>query len=188
MVTSSLPGEGKTYAAVNLALSVAMELDNRVLLVDADVARPAVLERLGLPPSPGLLDVLTKPELDLSEVLLRTNVERLSVLPAGAAQARATELLASEAMNALLDELAARYSDRIILFDAPPLLVSTESRALATQVGQVLLVVEADRTSQGAVRQSLAMLEGCPVVMSVLNKCERSEHGEYYGQYGQYGE
>lgn len=187
MVTSSVPGEGKTFVAINLALSIAMELDRTVLLVDADVSRPSMLERLGLPPSRGLLDVLTDGALELPDVLLRTNVERLSLLPAGTAHARATELLASEAMNRLLDELATRYPDRILIFDAPPLLPSTESRVLATHMGQVVLVVEAEHTPQASVTQALATIESCPVVMTVLNKVPHSRLGAYYGYYGQYG-
>jgi exopolysaccharide/PEP-CTERM locus tyrosine autokinase len=188
MVTSSVPGEGKTFTAINLALSIATEIDSTVLLVDADVARPAVLDRLGLPSSPGLLDLLTQPSLDMADVLLKTNVERLTVLPAGTPHARATELLASTGMSRLLDEMATRYSDRILIFDAPPLLLSTESRALASQVGQVLLIVEADRTTQSAVTSALGMIESCPVVMTVLNKTDPSQSGGgYYGQYGEYG-
>jgi len=187
MVTSSLPGEGKTFVAVNLAMSLAMELDNTVLLVDADVSRPSVLERLGLSPAPGLLDVLTDTACTVGDVLLRTDVEKLSVLPAGKASARATELLASEAMSRLVQELATRYADRIVVFDAPPLLPSTESRALATHMGQVIVVVEAERTPQASVLQAMATVESCPVVMTVLNKVPRSSMGSYYGHYGEYG-
>lgn len=188
MITSSMPGEGKTFTSINLALSIAMELDTTVLLVDADVARPAVLDRLGLPSSPGLLDLLTQPDLEVADVLLKTNVDRLSVLPAGSHHARATELLASGGMSRLLDEMASRYSDRILVFDAPPLLLSTESRALASQVGQVVLVVEADRTTQSTLQSALAMIESCPVVMTMLNKVDPSQaDGGYYGQYGEHG-
>ena len=184
MVTSSLPGEGKTFVSINLAMSLAMELDTTVLLVDADVSRPSVLSRLGLPQSPGLLDILSNPSLEMSEVMLRTNIEKLSILPAGTPQGRATELLASEGMDRLLDELATRYADRIIVFDAPPLLPSTESRVLATHMGQVVLVVEADKTPQKSVTQALATIEACPVVLPLLNKISRSEVGSYYGYYG----
>ena len=120
MVTSALPGEGKTFTAANLALSIAMELDNTVMLVDADVARPTLLSRFGLPPSRGLLDVLVDDSVSLSHVLLRTNVEKLTFLPSGTQHPRATELLASDAMVRLLEEMASRYSDRIIIFDSPP--------------------------------------------------------------------
>jgi receptor protein-tyrosine kinase len=181
MVTSSMPGEGKTFTAVNLAISMAMELDTTVLLVDADVARPSVLTRLGLAPAPGLLDVLTDPSLKLSDVLLRTNIDKLSILPAGSPQERATELLASESMNRLLDDMAHRYPDRVLVFDAPPLLQSTESRVLATHMGQVLVVVEAENTPVAQVQQALGMLESCPVVLPVLNKAARSDVDGYYG-------
>jgi protein-tyrosine kinase len=183
MVTSSLPGEGKTFVSVNLAISLAMELDKTVLLVDADVSRPSVLKRLGLPPSPGLMDILTNSSLQVSEVMMRTNVDKLTILPSGQANGRATELLASDAMNQLLDELSARYSDRIVVFDAPPLLPSTESRVLATYMGQVVVVVEADRTPQKSLSQALSTIEACPVVLSLLNKINRSEVGSYYGYY-----
>lgn len=184
MVTSSLPGEGKTFVSVNLAMSLAMELDTTVLLVDADVSRPSVLTRLGLPQAPGLLDLLTDSSLGMSDVLLRTNVDNLTLLPAGRPQGRATELLASEAMMRLLDEMASRYADRILVFDAPPLLPSTESRVLATHMGQVVVVVEADHTHEKTVAQTMATIESCPVVMPLLNKISRSEVGSYYGYYG----
>jgi protein-tyrosine kinase len=183
MVTSSLPGEGKTFVSVNLAISLAMELDKTVLLVDADMSRPSVLKRLGLPPSPGLLDILTNPSLQVSDVMMRTNIDKLTLLPSGKANGRATELLASDAMDRLLDELATRYSDRIVVFDAPPLLPSTESRVLATYMGQVVIVVEADRTPQKSLSQALSTIDSCPVVLPLLNKIGRSEVGAYYGYY-----
>lgn len=188
MVTSALPGEGKTFTALNLALSLATELDHTVLLVDADVARPAILDVLGLPNAKGLLDVLTDRSLGLPDVLLRTNIDKLSILPAGTAHRKATELLASEAMAGLVAEMAERYSDRIIVFDSPPLLPTTEARVLATHMGQVIVVVEADRTTQNAVKQALATVESCPIVMMVLNRAARSDVGTYYaGAYGAYG-
>jgi protein-tyrosine kinase len=184
MITSSLPGEGKTFVSLNLAISMAMELDKSVLLVDADVSRPAVLPRLGLKQAPGLLDVLADPSLPLSDVMLRTNIDRLSILPAGAPRGQATELLSSQAMNRLLEDMAARYTDRILVFDAPPLLPSTESRVLASHMGQVLVVVEAEQTPQKTVMQAMAALDSCPVVMTLLNKASHSEVGFYYGYYG----
>jgi receptor protein-tyrosine kinase len=184
MVTSSVPGEGKTFVSINLAISIAMELDKTVLLVDADVSRPSVLERLGLTPAAGLLDMLTNPSIAMADVLMRTNIDKLSILPAGAPHGRATELLASDSMNRLLDELAERYSDRIIVFDAPPLLPSTESRVLATHMGQVVMVVEAEQTPYKTVARALATVESCPVVLPLLNKISRSEVGFYYGTYG----
>jgi receptor protein-tyrosine kinase len=181
MVTSAMAGEGKSFCAVNLAMSIAMELDSTVLLVDADVANPSVLELLGLPQGPGLLDVLTDPTRDLASVILRTNIDKLSVLPAGTRHERATELLASEAMTQLVHEMASRYPDRIIVFDSPPLLLTTESPALATHMGQIVLVVEAERTTSSTVRQALATIERCPLVMTVLNKARAAGIGAYAG-------
>ncbi len=106
MITSALPGEGKSFSAINLAISIAMELDNTVMLVDADVARPSSLNMLGLPPSQGLLDVLQNNSLDISGVMLKTNIEKLSILPSGTPHPRATELLASDAMIRLLDDMS----------------------------------------------------------------------------------
>ena len=183
MVTSSLPGEGKTFVAVNLAISMAMELDTTVLLVDADVSRPSVLQRMGLEPAPGLLDLLSDSSRSLGDVLLRTNVERLSILPAGTPNARATELLASVQMTRLLDDVGSRYSDRIIVFDAPPLLPSTESRVLASHMGQIVVLVEAERTSYQTVNAAMSTLEACPVVLPLLNKTSRTQVGNYYGYY-----
>ncbi|HEU4621176.1 MAG TPA: XrtA-associated tyrosine autokinase [Burkholderiaceae bacterium] len=182
MVTSSVPGEGKTFVSVNLAMSIAMELDRRVLLIDADPSRPAVLNRLGLPPSSGLLDALTDSTIDLSSLIMRTNVERLSLLPAGTANTKATELLASVTMQRLVEDLAARYSDRIVIFDGPPLLPSTESRVLATHMGQIVFVVEAARTRQSVVSEALSTIESCPVVLPMLNKTRGAS-----GSYGYYG-
>jgi protein-tyrosine kinase len=184
MVTSSLPGEGKSFTAINLAMSVAMELDRTVLLVDADVARPSLPRVLGLPEQKGLLDVLQDNSLNLSDVLLRTNVDKLTVLTAGTPDANATELLASEAMGRLLNDIARRYSDRIIIFDSPPLLVTTESRVLATRMGQIVFVVRAEETPQNALKDALATIEACPVKLMVLNQARNVENVAYGYEYG----
>jgi exopolysaccharide/PEP-CTERM locus tyrosine autokinase len=170
MLTSSLPGEGKTYCAINLAMSIAMELDHTVLLVDADVARPSVLRTLGLPAHRGLMDILLDDDLDMADVMLRTNVDTLSILPAGTSNARATELLASSTMNTLLTEIANRYPDRIVIFDSPPLLLTSESRELASHMGQIVMVVEAQTTTQHAVKEALSQLKDCPNVNLIYNK------------------
>ena len=183
MITSALPGEGKTFTSINLALSIAMELDSRVLLVDADVRRPSVLSRLGLAAEAGLMDVLEDPTLPLADVLLQTNVEKLSLLPAGTLHSHATEYLASERMRRLLDEMRTRYPDRILIFDAPPLLPSTESRALATLMGQVVLVVADGATPRASVNEALAALTHCPVVLPLLNKAV-GQRTPVYGAYG----
>lgn len=184
MVTSALPGEGKTFTSINLAMSIAMEYDSRVLLVDGDVAHPSLPSMLGTPHAPGLLDLLTRDDIDVADALVKTNVERLTLLPAGSRQRRSTELLASEQMASLLRELASRYSDRIIIFDSPPLLATTEARVLATHMGQIVMVVAADATSHNALQQALATVESCDIVLMMLNKASRTDVGTYYGYYG----
>lgn len=183
MVTSALPGEGKSFTALNLAMSIAMEFDRTVLLVDADVARPSLPSVLGLPEQEGLLDVL-QGKTTLPDVLLRTNIEKLTLLTAGSPDAHATELLASDGMTRLLNEMAKRYSDRIIIFDSPPLLMTTESRVLANQMGQIIMVVQAEETLQNAVIQALTTIEACPVKALVLNKARNVDQMVYGYGYG----
>lgn len=185
MVTSALAAEGKTFFAINLAMTLAAEVDTAVLLVDADVVRPSVLQRLGIQADHGLLDVLTDPGLEVSQVVLETNVPKLSILASGARNDRATELLASNAMDELLGNLAQRYPNHVIVFDAPPLLLTNEARVLASRVGQVVLVVEASKTPRDVVARAFAAVEQCPIVLSVLNKAPESAtplgYGYYYG-------
>lgn len=185
MVTSALAGEGKTFCSINLAISMAMEVDTSVLLVDADTLRPTVLPRLRLEARRGFIDTLIDPSIELPDVMLRTNIPKLSLLPAGTPHPRSTEWLASAAMERLLVELATKYADRVVIFDAPPLLLTTEARVLASRMGQVVMVVEASGTSRRHVAQAFAAVEQCPNVVSVLNKCEAvSEWAAYGGYYG----
>lgn len=186
MVTSAMPDEGKTFCAVNLALSIAMELDRTVLLVDADVARPSLPRVLGLPDLPGLFDVLEGRVADVGEVLHPTNVEKLSFLASGTLNPRAPELLASESMAALLEELAGRHPDRIVVFDSPPLLVTTEANELAAHMGQVVLVALAGRTQHAEVKRAVAATQSCPARFMVLNQA-RPEGASGYGYGYGYG-
>jgi protein-tyrosine kinase len=183
VVTSALPGEGKTFCALNLALSVAMEMDHTVLLIDADVARPAILKLLGLPPAPGLMDALLQATPPLSELILRTSIPNLSVLPAGRSHPRATELLGSETMGALLAQLAAADPARIVIFDSPPLLLTSEARVLAEQMGQVLLVVESESSTRRDVQEALRRLEHCARVDLVYNKASAFAGDKVEGYY-----
>lgn len=183
MVTSAVAGEGKTQTSLNLAISIAMELDHTVLLVEADVLRPSALARVGVQASHGLLDLLETPNTELPDVLLRTNIAKLTLLPAGTASSRSTELLASDAMDQLLSELASKYPDRVIIFDTPPLLPTTESRVLASRMGQVVLVTEANKTPVSLVKQAYATVENHPVVLGLLNKYRGPKGSTAYGYY-----
>ena len=160
-----------------------MEFDSTVLLVDGDVAHPSLPDVLGLPASPGLLDLLAGDSIDFADALVKTNIEKLTILPAGSHHRRATELLASEQMASLLRELASQYPDRIIIFDSPPLLATTEARVLATHMGQVVMVVAANSTTRHAVDQALATVENCDIVLMMLNKASKTDVGTYYGYY-----
>lgn len=183
LVTSSLPGEGKTFTAINLALSIANERDRQVLLIDADVARPSISRVLGIKSGPGLVDYLDGEDISFSDVIVSTNLPGFRVVPAGKHHKHSTELLSSDKMASLAEELSRRYSDRIIIFDSPPLLAATQGDILAKLVGQVVLVVEAERTLQSMVMESVDKLASCDVVLAVFNKAKGTMDTDYY-RYG----
>ena len=186
LVTSSVPGEGKTFTAINLALSIANERDKKVLLIDADVARPSVSKTLGINSSPGLIEYLEGRDVEFSDIVLKTNMPGLSVFPAGKQHKHSTELLTSNKMILLAQELSDRYPDRIVIFDSPPLLAATQGEVLAGLVGQVILVVEAENTPQSMIMASVNKLVFCDVVLVVLNKTQANVDAIHYG-YGLYG-
>lgn len=187
LVCSSQPNEGKTFCAINLALSIASERDLTVLLVDADFAKPEILSTLGLEGGKGLVDVIADPSLDLADCLIRTNIENLSVLPAGRQHNLTTELLASERMGEMVEEIAKRYPDRIVIFDSPPALASSAASVLALHVGQVMFVVEAEGTREAELRDGLALMSGCEHVHLLLNKTRYAPGGRRFGSYYGYG-
>jgi len=184
MVASACPGEGKSFTALNLAISLACDVDYHVLLVDADFERPAVLDRLGVRDRPGLMDVLTDRSADLSEIIFRTNLERLSVIGPGRPDDMSPELLGGQRMRELTKEMADRYSDRLIVFDTPPLLSSTAPAMLAEHLGQVVYIVEADVTPREMIEQALERLPPNCAVNMVLNKGRASLGSNKYSYYG----
>jgi len=185
MVTSALPGEGKTFCSINLAISIALEMDYSVLLVDADVAKPAIPKVLGLEEDKkGLMDLLLDRRIELADVLCKTDIGKLTLLPAGMVHQHATELLASGAMRELLREMGERYHDRIIVFDSPPLLAASETAVLASQMGQIIIVVEAGNASEAALKDALSRIEPSKIAGVVLNKGEGSALEYGYGGYG----
>lgn len=187
MVTSALPKEGKTFTAINLAMSLANEVDNSVLLVDGDVAKPSVSRILGFKAQHGLIDFLLGEVNDIDDLILDTNIPKLRILPSGRHYQHATELLASESMRMLLRHLVEESDDRIVVFDSPPLLVTTEARELARNMGQIVMVVEADKTPHFAAKDALEQLPNLSIVGLVLNKSRMHRTGDYYSYGGYYG-
>jgi protein-tyrosine kinase len=185
LVASALPGDGKTFTSINLALSLAAEKDISVLLVDADVAKPHVSRLFGLSHEMGLLDALRDEHLDIETVVYHTDVEGLEILPAGKTPENATELLASSRMETIVAQLTARDPNRIVLFDSPPLLLTSESRVLCAVAGQAVLVVGAGNTPQRAVLDAISHIGEGRFIGLVLNQCEHTDHNSYYGYYGQ---
>lgn len=186
LVCSAKPNDGKTFCAINLALSMAAEKDVEILLVDADFAKPDVLQRLGAPDGPGLLDVLSGGVASAEDCIIDTDVPQLSVLPAGTRSVADTELLASARAHAILDGLAAANPRRIVIFDSPPILAASPASALASHVGQVMLVVRADRTRESELRDAVGLLDGCDHIQLLLNNVSIQPNGRRFGSYGAY--
>jgi receptor protein-tyrosine kinase len=183
MISSSKPNEGKTFISINLALSIALEQDKTVLLIDADVLRPSINRELGFQETAGLIEYLLGQKTDLSEIMYSTNIDKLKVIPAGVPHHLSNELLASDKMEALANELAERYPDRIVIFDCPPLIGVTETLVLANLMGQALVVVEESKTTLADVQEATKHLSEDLALGLVLNKAIKS-HKDLYGYYG----
>lgn len=183
MVTSSLPGEGKSYTAFNLALSICMEKGVTVLLMDCDVQRQSLSKMMGLDKSDGLTNYLDRDVADLSAVMKSTSIPNLKFIPTGEYSKMHTELFSTSAMRELVNELSYRYSDRIIIIDAPPLLVANEAQILAELVGQIAMVVRAEETPQKTVLEALECFDENKVIGLIFNASPRRESSGYYGGY-----
>jgi len=183
MVSSSKPNEGKTFVSINLALSIALEQDKTVLLIDADVLRPSINREFGFKQVPGLIEYLLGQKNDISEIMYSTNIEKLKIIPAGEPHHLSNELLASDRMASLATELAERYPDRIVIFDCPPLIGVSETLVLASLMGQALVVIEESKTLIADIKKATENLNEDLALGLVLNKAIRS-HQDMYGYYG----
>jgi protein-tyrosine kinase len=186
MITSALPGDGKTFTSINLALSIALERDVSVLLVDCDVAKRHVSEVVGLKDERGLLDALADESVDIDSLIVQTNQRGLSILPAGRRAEGTAELLSSNRMRQILMNLSSRNPRRILLLDSPPLLITNEGRTLVRQAGQIVLVVRAGHTPRQAVQDALALFDTQQAGGIILNEVAVGRSEGYYG-YGTYG-
>ena len=185
MVTSARPGEGKSFTAINLAGSIARQGNNHVLLVDADSKRDSVCYPMGLADAPGLLDLAANPKLDPGALVVKTPIDMLSILPIGRERERSPVLFSSQEMIRLIQNLGRRYADRLLVLDAPPTLSTSDPAVLAPLVGQILFVVEAERTQRDEIEASLDLLQACPTIALVLNKQQISSRYTF-GAYSSY--
>ncbi len=183
LICSPLPGEGKTYTSVNLALSIAAEKESEVVLVDADFAKPSVLSTLGLPGGKGLMDALTDPSIDVADCVIGTDVAGLWVLPAGSMTNSDTEQLASSHTAQVLDRLVQGAPNRIVIFDSPPALAASPAAELAKYAGQAVVVARCDKTGQGALEDAISLLSACPNIQLLLNGVHFSPSGRRFGSY-----
>lgn len=184
LVASALPGDGKTFNCINLSLSIAVEKDTEVVLVDADVAKPHISTLFGLANEPGLIDLLSDESMHLDDVVLPTDIPGLSILPAGKRSEHAPELLASQRMEAVTRALSEAAPERVIVFDSSPLLSSSDAGVLARLVGQIVLIVAAGQTPQQAVMDALDGLDEAKAINLVLNRASAGSGAESYGYYG----
>jgi protein-tyrosine kinase len=185
MVTSARPGEGKSFTAINLAGSIARQGNNHVLLIDADSKRDSICYPMGLADAPGLLDLAANPKLDPATLIVKTPIEQLSILPVGRERERSPVLFSSQEMVRLIQNLGRRYTDRLLVLDAPPCLSTSDPAVLAPVVGQILFVVEAERTQRDEIEASLDLLQACPTIALVLNKQQISSRYTF-GAYSSY--
>lgn len=180
LVTSALQGDGKTFTSINLALSIAMEVDRTVLLIDADVVKGGVSKTLGIESQKGFIDLLEDDTQEYSNLVYKTNIPNLTVLPSGESRLHSTELFSSEKMKVFCSELARRYHDRIIIIDSPPLLQTTESQALSALLENIVFVVSSGHTPTSSVKSALELLDRNKKVNFILNKARFNSSGLYY--------
>jgi len=188
LICSAEPNAGKTYCAVNLALSIAAEHDREVVLVDADFAKPSVLDRLGIAGGRGLMDALVEGARDLEGCIIPTDVPGLSVLPSGRQTNNDTEYLGAAHARTAIEALTRDYPDRIVIFDSPPALAASPAATLARLVGQTVMVVRADQTREAALRDALSLLQDCEHIRLLLNGTRFSATGRSFGAYYGYGD
>jgi len=182
MITSASPGEGKSFVASNLAISIAQNIDEHVLLMDCDLRAPKIHSIFKLPPGlPGLTEYLSKAK-PLSSLLVKTFISKLTILPAGAIPKNPSELLSSEQMRRLIHEVRLRYSDRYIIIDTPPPYITSEANALVRQVDGVIMVIRHGKTRKKDV-QDIINIYGKDKILGVVQNFAEKRAGYGYGYY-----
>lgn len=188
MISSAIPGEGKTFCSINLTLNMILERDITVVLMDVDCIRRSLSKVFGVENSPGLVDVLVG-DRKIEDIVINTSIPQLKIVPAGRFHQHTAELLAGEGMKTLMDEMANRYTDRIILMDAPPLLAANDAEILSHYAGQAVIVIQAESTSLSLIQKALACIDTVKTDTGlILNKCRGvlvADNGgyDYYSDY-----
>ena len=183
LVTSALSGEGKSLISINLAISIAIELQSHALLVDCDLRNPTLSRWFGLQEAKGLSDYLLG-QIELPDLIVKTRIDKLSLLCGGSTQENPVELIGSNKMEAMVNELKSRYTDRYIIFDSSPVLATTEPNVLDKMVDGILVVVRAGETPRESVQQAVKMLQQDKILGVVLNDLEfrtSALHSRYFG-------
>ena len=186
MITSAVPGEGKSFVAANLAVSIAQGINEHVLLMDCDMRMPSIHRSFGFGNVYGLSDYLAN-GASLSSSLLKTKVEKLTILPGGKRQHNPAELLASEKMSQLLTDVKTRYPDRYIVIDSPPPQLTAETGAIARQVDGIIIVVKFGITRRELVEDTLKKLDKKKILGVIINRFDIQSMKYGYGRYGKYG-
>lgn len=179
-VTGPASGCGKTLTAINLAISLAMEVTHTVLLVDLDLRNPTIHDYFGYQPEKGLSDYLFDHDLSLHEILFAPGIERLVVLPGRTAVPNSAEMLRSPRMVSLVTDLKTRYPDRLIVFDLPPILAADDALAFSPYVDALLMVAECGGTSKDDLQQAYDIVKSTPLIGTVLNKSSNPSSGYGY--------
>ncbi|MBU0985820.1 MAG: polysaccharide biosynthesis tyrosine autokinase, partial [Proteobacteria bacterium] len=192
MITSSVPGEGKSFVAANLAISIAQNIQEHVLIIDCDMRMPSIHKRFGLGDVPGLSEYLSD-NAPLSSLLLKTKIDKLSILPGGRPPHNPAELLSSQRMSRLLQEVRERYPDRYIIIDTPPPKLTAEASAISRQVDGIIIVVKYGSTSRAMVSELIELVEKEKILGIVLNNADMRivnylkykivRGGKYYTKY-----
>ncbi|GBE40185.1 tyrosine-protein kinase YwqD [bacterium BMS3Bbin09] len=182
MITSAIEGEGKSVTSINLAVTLAQAIDHSILLIDADIRKPMIHEYLGIEYKYGLSDYLTS-DIDISEVMIKTGIGKLVLIPAGSSVDNPLELLSSEKMKALIKEVKQRYVDRYVIIDTPPILSFAESIAIGANVDGIIFVVKEGRAPKRMIEDALNLVKGLNLLGVVFNGVEKTSLDGQYSRY-----
>jgi protein-tyrosine kinase len=182
MITSAVPGEGKTLTAVNLAVALAKDYNQTALLVDCDLRRQSVHKTLGVESDRGLIDYLLN-DVPVPELIFWPGIDKLTIMSGGRPFHESSELLGSPRMKDLIADMKSRYSERFVIFDVPPVLAGADALALMPLVDHVIIVVQAEQTSVQNLQRALSLIPAEKVLGLVLNRVRNQPPSRYAPYY-----